>query len=324
MEALEEFLYQTLSLKDWKSNIKVEKIFRNIERNKNEFLILLKPEILYPNVSWKVERQIFKRIFSLFGRNDVSVIATAIFDGVYAKKNKIFSRHYSQLYRGATGKTLKYDKRFTKESGLVSAYSFLNNSSDYDAVRLEEEAHLNGSRKVGNGTYIYDFVYDNKNISVINAFHPNQINHFEKNENMFVIFYCQSETSYSELSEKLIGFFKPSEAVEGSLRSYFWKNRERLGLNISTLRNGIHISPSSLEFLKNLSLYFEKIEISDTFCGSELVRFGVQKKFIEKLYENPYSNLYEQYIFDILEGKDIGQMINILKELYEKENFVDK
>ncbi len=324
METLEKFLYQTLSLKDREFNFKVEKNLRNIEKNKNEFLILLKPEILYPNVSWESEKQILKKIFELLEINNVLVISVAVFDGVYAIKNRIFRRHYSQVHRGAKGENLLYDKRFANENGLVPAYSFLNDSADYDAVRLEEESHKKGSRKIGNGTYIYDFIYDNRNISVINAFHPHQIIHFEKGENMFIVFYCQSETNYSELADKFIGFFKPSEAVKGSLRSFFWEKKETLSLDISTLKNGVHLSPSTLEFLKNMSLYFEKTKFYDTFCGRELDKLDIPKEFIEKLYENPYSNIYEQYVFDITEGKNIKILLNILKGLYEKEYFTDK
>lgn len=324
MEILEKFLCQTLLLKDHESNFKFEKKFRNIENNKNEFLILLKPEILYPSVSRESEKQILKIIFELFQRNNVSVISAAVFDGVYAIENRIFRRHYSQLYRGATGENLLYDKRFENENELVPAYSFLNDSPDYDAVRLEEESHKKGSRKIGNGTYIYDFIYNHRNISVINAFHPHQINHFEKEKNVFIVFYCQSETDYGDLADKLIGFFRPSEAIEGSLRRIFWEKKELLGINISTLKNGVHLSPSPLEFLKNLPLYFRGIEFSDTFFGSELDKLAISKKFIEKLYENPYSNIYEQYVFDIAEGKDIKILLNILKGLYEKEYFTDK
>lgn len=312
---IEKFLRASLRKKATNHNFKIESVFNEINKDRNEFLILVKPEVLYPQVSKNTEKFILTTILSKFAEDDISIIAASVFDGEFAFNNQIFKQHYSQLSNGAHGKNTD-DIRLQAEMNIISSYDFLEKFPEISKVELEKESHEKGSRKLGNGLYIFDKEYEGVNYNIVNAFHPNQISHFEKKENMFIVFYCQSKTNYEYIANNIIGSFKPFDAEKNSLRRIFWDKKEELKMEISILKNGIHLSPSSLELVKNLPLYFDDISLSMTFLGSEFEKKYMSDDIIKKCFTNPYITMCDNFLFDIMEGKNIDEILLKFRKIY--------
>ncbi|MEK3864605.1 hypothetical protein MHH60_14115 [Paenibacillus sp. FSL H7-0716] len=299
-----------------------------IDNFRNQFLIILKPECC--DIKNGVNTvQILNKTFEIFEEMEIDIHSCFVFNGAYSQAYSTVEDQYSMLNNGArygiSSMFQHYKERITQEypeTCIMGAFEFLNQFKELFTIEtLEQLAHEVGSAKVGNGTYLLHINVDGKKYGVINAFHPHQIKHFNRADSRIIVFDCLSNTDYERLAEDVVGFFKPENAKNGSLRSYLYNNKDSLNLKeVGTFYNGFHISPSPLEGMFGVLRYCNNenqidLMVNNTNLGIKLKNIGLSDEQILGFKKNICckENGKSQSIFDLFEGKNTEEIIEHLR-----------
>lgn len=292
------------------------------EEHKNNFIILLKPELFVENVSHRAILDFLFTKISMFG---VDVNAVKIFNARYAQKERLLERQYHILNNvsrnglAALPASILDKINKTEQHFYVGSYEFLSCHADITAKQLEVIAHKQGTKKLSNGIYLSDIPYYNNVYHIFNAFHPFQIEHFYQLSNVMSVLWCSSDMPYEKIANELIGFFDPSLALSGSLRNEFFSNSQTFGLkDIGVLRNCVHISPSPLEGIKSLSLYFDLHEkVNLLYLVRKINALGLSQAVLNAIYNNEdvLVNGSVKPAYEHFEGLDADDIIDKLTEV---------
>lgn len=270
----------------------------------NEFVILVKPEC-FSSLDHDQNVAFFRDLLLQFSVFEVEISGVCAFNAWYSRKHALLENQYAILNRGARygydalppSIRLAIDEHVGRGC-VVGAYPFLSEHAEMTAAQLEALANGQGSIKYGNGTYLMPyFPLAGETQYIINAFHPFQLEHFNRPGNVFLAIACASLQDYAVLAHDLVGCFIPEKASTGSLRHALYAKAQQYGLHIvDTLRNGYHISPSPLEGFFALQRYFGRssvgLEMDQTLLGRSAGKHGLDARFLERLRHN----------FDILAG----------------------
>jgi|GEM_PF-6725471 len=300
---------------------------KSIKSYRHQFLIMIKPECL--NIKKGVDvGAILKKFFEMAEHFHIKVNAIYAMNGDYLKNNHIMEQQYRMLNLGARhGISYMSQKRQNEiiekysDTEILGAFEFLNRYSSINEISLERASHKKGSDKLGNGSYLFVEEYDNKKFGIVNAFHPHQLSHFYKTNNVVITFDCSSNTGYNELSSDFVGFFNPKFASKLSLRGYLYSNYKSLGLDhVGIFLNGFHISPSPLEGMFATLRYCvgengQAVTLSETRLGYELLSLNLNEIEILALQENPYINYEKNFdsLFSIAEDNNLDFVLKLLK-----------
>ncbi|WP_271003479.1 hypothetical protein [Listeria seeligeri] len=294
----------------------------NGKKYSNQFIIMIKPECLYSRN--ENTKEIIKLLINNLIKSNIEIGAAFSMNGRYIAQNSIIENQYFMLNKYAhlglgsvPLNTVRNLESRVEKVNVIGAFNFLELYSDhFDEALLERIAHKNGSEKLGNGLYLLHLIHDNIPYGIINAFHPYQKKHFCNENSNLILLECYSNQPYWKLDEEIIGNFKPSDARENSIRSMLFRNQEKLGITINTMFNGVHVSPSPLEGLKALQLYFKGIDIIDTNLGNQLVELGFNYNQIQNLLNNPYVIEGNKHVtlFDKVEGRDTEEILEYLSK----------
>jgi hypothetical protein len=124
--------------------------------------------------------------------------------------------------------------------------------------------------KLGTGSYSIEARLDGHRHVLLNAFHPQQEQHFCTPGRAIVLLEASIDRSVPETRRTVVGATDPRDAVVGSLKRVLLDEQQALGLRgISTARNAVHMSPSALEGMAGMRRYFD-VEPADTAFGSLL------------------------------------------------------
>ncbi|QXJ40671.1 hypothetical protein BV455_04048 (plasmid) [Parageobacillus caldoxylosilyticus] len=286
----------------------------------NQFIVIIKPECL--PINGKNNETIIQIVIDNLIKNNITISSAYSMNGRYLTQNSIIENQYFMLNKYAhlgagciPPKIINKIKNKYKDINIIGAYNFLElYPEDFNEEYLEKIAHNIGSDKFGNGLYLLKLKHNGINYGILNAFHPYQKKHFCNENSNIIVLECNSDIPYWQLDEQVIGNFNPIYAKENSIRNILFSNQEALGININTMYNGVHVSPSPLEGMKALLLYSKTIDIKDTRMGSELIRLGFSNTQIQNLMRNPLieDNDEELTLFDKVEGMDTFQIIEYL------------
>lgn len=293
--------------------------------HKNEFVIILKPECF---ISSHSAFDVVNSIFNICRDHDIVIHGFNAFNGLYAQRQAYIENEYYMLNRGARygfdHLPFEYKaeiKRRYEDYIIIGAYGFLEfANNDYTAKSLEEVTETRLSDKIGNGTYVLPLQYKDENYAIINAFHPEQVNHFNNPQHITIALFCSSNTDYSTLASKCIGHYVPERAEQGSIRHYLYRFQEKYGITINNLFNGVHISPSPLEGMFGFyrySKYFRQ-DLSRSLLCKNLIDIGLRIDQVYSLLDNP-TCLYREKITDIFnlcEAHNAEEIITLIQEIY--------
>ncbi|MGG3523915.1 hypothetical protein ABES33_30045 [Bacillus pseudomycoides] len=284
----------------------------------NQFIVIIKPECLSKNS--KETNNIINVVLDNLINKNIKISSAYSMNGPYLTQNSIIENQYFMLNRYAhlglgsiPLSIIKKIKHKHKDINIIGAYNFLElYPEDFNEDSLERIAHQFGSEKLGNGSYLLELKHNNINYGILNAFHPYQKKHFCNENNNIIALECNSDIPYGQLDEEIIGNFNPVYAKENSIRNILFRNQKVWEININTMYNGVHVSPSPLEGMKALLLYSKNIDFEDTNLGSQLIKLGFNYIQIQNLLCNPLveDNNEEATLFDKLEGKDTPQIID--------------
>lgn len=125
-------------------------------------------------------------------------------------------------------------------------------------------------------------------IYVINGFYPAYKEQFTNSDavvHCYEVDWDGNFMKWGDFSEKVIGCTDPSKAAEGSIRRELYDNWQELGLSSQPdiLNNGVHISASPLEALREKEIWIHKKILDDSF-GRALAEQGLSQTLLKEAY----------------------------------------
>ncbi|MEN9938630.1 MAG: hypothetical protein RLZZ387_5209, partial [Chloroflexota bacterium] len=162
---------------------------------------------------------------------------------------------------------------------------------------------------------------------VLNAFHPQQLEHFTLAGRSIVVLAVRAQPSRADmwkaLRNEMLGVTDPASSAEGTLRRTFLDRSAELGLGeVSRGTNGVHFSAGPLEGMVETARYFTDYEggsalsYTATCFGALLAAEGLSAEDIEWLASNPNLSLGGKSIsaFDATEEIDPPAAAGMLKQ----------
>jgi hypothetical protein len=284
----------------WIKRYQVEEDF-----TKNQFVVLLKPEIIAVQDDVNVEG-ILRLVFKAFLRWNVEIRAIRVLTADYLRQYRIIDNLYGVINHtsrwGFDAISADARRELEREFGsdlrlgaeVLGGHQFIERYPKFSPSTLSALSDSIGPKKLASGTYCLRLEVDGKILLVLNAFHPFQVENFTKRGKNIVIFEALSNTTWSILRRQLLGATDPTKAAEGSIRQMLLMLRSELGLSVVNLsNNGVHMSSGPLEGMIELQSLFSEHEISaqlslrETCFGHMLLNKGLPELLLDKLVKHP-------------------------------------
>ncbi len=302
------------------------------ESDLHQFVLFLKPEIstATPGIDHAGVLQV---VFDALAEWSVDIGAVRLLNGPYLRDHRIMDRHYGVLNqiskegRAAISPAAEenlngsFGDALANGAEVYGAHQFLDAYPAFSAMALSVLSDNVGSTKLAGGTYALPLNILGKDVIVLNAFHPYQLQPFYADDNVLVVLECRSAKGWGDLRRKLAGATNPQKAEEGSIRNRFLKHQEALRLpDVSPGANGIHLSAGPLEGLVELQRFLDdpdngaSLDVDDFAFGALMLDRGISKERLRELAENPVLTAGGETdpAFDLTEEVDAGPAADLL------------
>lgn len=300
--------------------------------DRHQLAFFLKPEVMYlggrvdvPSVIELALQELEKAGFEMG--------AVRLVNGAYLREHRIMDAHYGVLNtiskqgRAAItpGAEATLQQAFAAPlaagADVLGAHQFLEQVPAFSPLALSVLSDNLGSTKLGGGTYALPVNLLGRDLIVLNAFHPYQLEPYYADEYIMVIMELRSSRPWTELRRQFAGATNPAKAAEGSLRNSFLQHQQRLGLaDVSPGANGLHLSAGPLEGMVELQRFLgdpetgQILSVADTSFGTLLRTAGAEDTRIEELADNPTLERNGQLAsaFDLTEEMDAEPAVKTL------------
>ena len=310
-----------------------KEIFKNKNANhKNEFLLILKPEIFIQNDKDQL-KEIVEKVHSKLEQFDLQINSVRIQNAAYLRKYKVIDQHYGVI--NATSRDLK--QYITEEAirnfKLTYGISIVE-APVFGSLELLQAGQINTNtlsnlwknceiKRLGGGIYCGKVIHQNKDLYIVNGFHPPQLEHFIAENRLIITMNISGNCDWKVARKDLIGNTYPEKAGVNTIRGELYNAYGNFGFeNVSYVINGIHLSAGPLEGLVELVRFnssFEKAKKADmtNFSFGKLLAQNFSIKECEFILSNPTvkSNGKSISLFDLTEELNSSVAIKILKKL---------
>lgn len=302
----------------------------------NELFFFLKPEIM----SLVPERlaEALAAVFERFEQYRLTPCGVSMIGGGYLKRHRLIEAHYGMINRVATegrralppAAGLIFEREYgrtEKTAVILGAFEFLSRFPDYTPSSLRELWAKYSSAKLAGGAYSVRLTPEDlagrisDDIWLLNGFHPKQIEHFTAPGRSIVTFVLRSETAWKTLRGDMLGVTAPFEAAPGSLRRFFWDERERLGITeINYSNNGAHLSAGPLESIAEIRRFLSdderggKLDLAEIAAGRYFLDHNIGRERLERLVRNEPISPSGVFPFDLTEERDTALSAELLAE----------
>lgn len=231
---------------------------------RNEMLFFIKPELTLPSSDNIQYAKIVDLALNALDRFDFKVRSVDLLGARYLKQARAIASHYGVINRLSMNAmdTLSQSAReaFTTKFGspvedarLLGAFEFIEKHPFLSADALDMIWQNVTNTKLAGGTYCASIRFDGQEFSVINGFHPRQLEHFIQPGRSIVTFHVVTDTPWNIARQQFIGATNPAKAEPGSLRQQLLEKKDDLGLSeVSQGCNGVHLSAGPFEALAEL------------------------------------------------------------------------
>ena len=114
------------------------------------------------------------------------------------------------------------------------------------------------------GFYVRHLEKDGKDLIMVDGFHPKQLAYYTDPSHRIVLMLLHSNTSWSDLRNKMVGATYPEKAVPDSIRGIIYSRAKELGFGEVTIANNcVHLSGGPFEGMFEISNFFGKIASLD-------------------------------------------------------------
>ena len=301
-----------------------------------EGVLFLKPEATLPGVALD---QVLATVADYIEQWDLQVGGVSVLGAAYLKQHDIIARHYgvinniSRNGRAALAESAEeqLQKLFADElaSGaeVLGAHEYLARHPEATPAQLNELVDRLGFKKLAPGTYAMKYAQGGTTTLVLNAFHPQQLEHFTAPGRSIVVLAVRVAPGRPELwkalRNEMLGPTDPAAGPAGAMRRSFLERSAALGLGeVNRGANVAHFSAGPLEGMVETARYFSDYEGGSllsyhaTCFGQLLSAEAVSFNDIEWLATNPNLSLGGRQVsaFDATEEMDPPPAADVLKQ----------
>jgi len=300
----------------------------------NEYVLFLKPELtaVAPDVFAKVA-ELIDRHLQDFGQQ---VVMAAALEAAYIARHRIAEQHYGVINvvseQGALALSQEARESLAKafpqaEAGqyqLLGGHEFLRRYPFFTPEALAVFHDNLENHKLAPGTHCVKAVVRGTQVLLFNGFHPEQLLYFTTPGTVILALIVRSQTAWKSIRQELAGATNPAKAAAGSIRGALYRRRQELGLaEVSSGRNGVHVSAGPLEGMVEVSRYVSNfdaagraIQPEDTTFGRLLLRSGFDAEAVRRLAGNPTVEHGGRRVslFDLTEELDAAPALERIRE----------
>jgi hypothetical protein len=301
-----------------------------------EGVLFLKPEATAAGVALDTVLAIVTDFVEQWG---LEVGGVSVLGAGYLKQHDIIARHYGVINNiSRTGRVAlaesaeaKLQELFSAElaagAPVLGAHQYIERHPGATAAELNELVDRLGFKKLAPGTYAMKLERGGKTALVLNAFHPQQLEHFTAPGRSIVVLAVRVPASRPEmwkaLRNEMLGPTDPAAGVPGAMRRVFLERGGELGLGeVNRGTNVAHFSAGPLEGMVETARYFSDYEggslvsYTATCFGRLLGAEGASGNDIEWLATNPNLSLGGKQLsaFDATEELDPQPAAEVLKQ----------
>jgi hypothetical protein len=247
---------------------------------------------------------------------------TSVFTGNELRSKEIMDRHYGFINHASRNSAatlsqgeitaLRQSVGASTTTPVLGGHEFLNLYPDFDPFLLDHLWSTKKSRKVKSGLYFESFEVKEKQVVLVNGFHPAQLEHFTAADRKIVLILLQSELPWRFLRQYMLGDTFPERAIAGSFRRVLYDNQARYGLReISIAANAGHLSAGPFEAMFELWNFFSSSKLTTFSLGHTsmwtlLRSIGAEPAQIQRALSNPRREIGggERSLFDLTEESD--------------------
>jgi hypothetical protein len=301
-----------------------------------EGVLFLKPEATMPGVALGA---LLNTLADYIEQWDLQLGGVSVLGAEYLKEHDIIARHYGVINSiSRTGPTAlgaaaqaKLREFFGSEldagAEVVGAHQYLEKHPQRTAAELNDLVDKLGFKKLAPGTYALKYEHEGTTTLLLNAFHPQQLEHFTASGRSIVVLALRAPATRPEmwkaLRNEMLGPTDPAAGVAGAMRRVFLERSAELGLGeVNRGTNVVHFSAGPLEGMVETVRYFSDYESGillsyNATCFAGLLRAaGVSGNDVEWLATNPNLALGDKQIsaFDATEELDPQPAVEVLQQ----------
>jgi hypothetical protein len=298
----------------------------------HESLFFIKPEITINDEDIDLNA-ILELMFDGLSKFKLHVKDIRILGATYLDKYNIIAQHYgvinalsrTPLRNFTTDASEKFRNTYGRKPDavtLLGSLEFLQRFPDFTPLSLDQLWQSCKTEKLSSGNYCARVTVENKEVFLINGFHPRQLIHFTERGRSIVALTLTGDLDWSVARNQFIGKTNPADALPGSLRNELLQNHLAFGLqSVSASQNGFHLSAGPVEGLVELVRYCSDFSepkpktIDDFTFGRELKNHFTAPE-IAMICDNHQVeyNGRKTGVFDLTEEKNHNTALELLKE----------
>jgi hypothetical protein len=238
---------------------------------RNELVLFIKPEA-FMVAETEQSARIVDLVLSKLAAFDAHIAGVLLIGGAVLDRLEIMSAHYGMINRlsRTASQTLSDEDRAKIAATLdldISGYDILGGHEYLAQYPGETSKDLDKlwfagrSSKIRSGFYVKTAEKsDGRKIILVNAFHPEQLNHFIDPTHRIALFLIHSNNDWSALKNTMVGATFPDKADPASIRGTLHANPSEYGFESVTIANNTaHLSAGPFEGLFEINNFFGKI-----------------------------------------------------------------
>lgn len=300
---------------------------RRASAGQHQMLIILKPEVVAESAA-SGEFGLLRKILDRLLESGLVPGGVAVMSGDEVRRTNFVKQHYSLLntvshggygeLRPGAARAVDGELSDFGAHRVVGGHELIRSNAEFSARALDILVQNLETRKLAAGVYASRARIDEENVLLLNAFHPAQVEHFERPEGAIVLIECMVASPLERFRREVVGQTSPADAAPASVRGWLFSERDRLGWKVSTSLNAIHASPSSVEAMFAISSYFGEgvpLQLAETALGARLYDEGISLDVVADLASNPDVTVSTTSgpIFDVTEDLGIEAAVAAVK-----------
>lgn len=288
---------------------------------RNQLLFFLKPEALADGVAVD---EVLSVVGETFARHAVEVGATVIISSRDMKERGTVAAHYGVINaianRGVEAlspeATTKLDVWLAdSDLAVVPAFQLLDEVPDLTAAELGAITDGSDTYKLAGGSYISKVTIRDRDLAVLNGFHPAQIEHYTAPGRAILVLEARTNTSWSTIRNEVVGATNPQAALATSVRGSLRDRAEEFGLGeVGPGTNCIHGSAGPVEGMVEIARFCD-VPLESTALGQRLLSSDLLPKDLSWAAGNPAVGSDGVPLFDVTEEWDSERAIELLATL---------
>lgn len=237
---------------------------------RNELVMFIKPEaFMVPETAQSAK--VAELVMAKLAAFDAHVDGAVLIGGRELDRLEIMSAHYgliNRLSRTASQSLTDEDRaKIAAALGgsiegydIVGGHEYLAQYPGETSKDLDTLWFAGRSTKIRSGFYVKTAEKGSRKLILVNAFHPEQLNHFTDPTHRIALLLIHSNNDWSALKNTMTGATFPDKADPSSIRGTLHHNPAPYGFeSVSIANNVVHLSAGPFEGLFEINNFLGKL-----------------------------------------------------------------